>query len=415
MNFPPFAKSVTLVCFALITAGQAPGCQCGAKFHGKSNLEEAKLEADDATAIFEGTAERLELQWDALQAPEGARISATALGGKHGWGPYMLVTFRVSRTYKGALGPTVQIKTGLGGGDCGAVYSPGLTYLVFGNGPSLGDLGVGMCSPGGWIASPSLAAELRYLRKEAPTTSDVSISRSSGPNANAVGEAKRRRDSEEFQKRYAAATGKICGKVHANQATDEDPGNLSFLSTAGYSPLDHPRANIDPDGSFCSGFLAPGEYYLYFSRGSLESPGAAIYYPGVADKVKATKVLVEASRTSPKLTFNVPAQQAYSVRGIISTNDKSGVTANNVFVSLTSMEGIPYLFAHSKAVDFEGSFPLPKVKYFDIENVLPGRYLAYVSVLGQGWYTKKEIVNVTTHSKFISLELEHTDKSAGRP
>jgi len=57
--------------------------------------------------------------------------------------------------------------------------------------------------------------------------------------------------------------------------------------------------------------------------------------------------------------------------------------------------------------DFQSSFPLPKVKYFDFENVLPGHYIAYVSVLGEGWHTKKEELSVTTHMKFIFLELVH--------
>jgi hypothetical protein len=93
---------------------------------------------------------------------------------------------------------------------------------------------------------------------------------------------------------------------------------------------------------------------------------------------------------------------------MISTNDKSELGADSVSVSLISLDGLPYLFVQSKTVDFQGSLPLPKVKYFDIDNVPPGRYVAYVSVLGKGWYTKKEIVDVTRHSKFISLELERT-------
>jgi hypothetical protein len=72
-----------------------------------------------------------------------------------------------------------------------------------------------------------------------------------------------------------------------------------------------------------------------------------------------------------------------------------------------SLDGALFPAAYSKPINFEGSFPLPKVKYFEFENVLPGRYLAYVSVLGQGWYMKKEEVSVTTHMSFISLQLTH--------
>ena len=87
------------------------------------------------------------------------------------------------------------------------------------------------------------------------------------------------------------------------------------------------------------------------------------------------------------------------------TNDNSRLNARSVYVALVNLDGSPYPAGYSQAIDFQSSFPLPTVKYFDFENVLPGRYMAYVSVLGQGWYMKKEEVSVTTHMKFISLQL----------
>jgi hypothetical protein len=407
MHVPSFPKILLVVCFAVLAAGRATGCKCGSKYHGKSGWEQAKLDANDATVIFEGVPVRAELQWDLLQAQEGARISANAFSDR-ACEPRMLVTFRVQRSYKGALGPTVQIKTGLGGGDCGAVFDTGLTYLVFGDGTNLSDLNVNMCSPGGWVESPFVATELRYVRKERPIGGDLAISKSGTPDATAAIEAQTRRNSEEFQRRYAAATGKICGRVLAEKATYENDGILSFLSADGYSPIQHPDSAVNPDGSFCSSLLGPGEYYLYFSRGSQDGPTSASYYPGEAEQDKATKIKVKAGQTESNITFSVPKQKAYSVRGVISTDDKSGLGADSVSVSLISLDGLPYLLARNKTVDFEGALPLPKVKYFEMENVPPGRYVAYVSVLGKGWYTKKKIVNVTTHSKFISLELEHT-------
>jgi hypothetical protein len=93
------------------------------------------------------------------------------------------------------------------------------------------------------------------------------------------------------------------------------------------------------------------------------------------------------------------------VRGFISTSDKSGLGVQNVSPALVSLDEITYQTPYIQNINFQGSFPLPKVKYFNFENVLPGRYLAYASVLGQGWYTKKVEVTVTTHMKFIALEL----------
>jgi hypothetical protein len=39
--------------------------------------------------------------------------------------------------------------------------------------------------------------------------------------------------------------------------------------------------------------------------------------------------------------------------------------------------------------------------------VLPGHYITFVSVPGEGWNTEKQEVTVTTHMKFISLKLVH--------
>lgn len=323
----------------------------------------------------------------------------------------MLVTFRVQTGFKGNPTSEIQIKTGFGGGDCGAVFSTGLSYLVFASGPSADDLGVSMCSPGGWLGDTRLETNFRYLRKERATAADLAPFRRLSAEETAkeyvAQEGQRRRAWQEFQNRYAALTGKICGTVALEGGRDENLGLISFLSTAGYSPFDHPTANTNQDGSFCSNQLGPGEYYLYFSRASDAGLKSAMFYPGVIDRTRATKIEVHAGQTESGFTFKVPVQKTYAVRGIVSTNDRSGLNARTVSVSLVSAEGLPFPFSYNKPVDFQTSFLLPKVKYFIFENVLPGRYIAYVSVLGQGWYTTKEEVNVTTHMKFISLDLIH--------
>ena len=210
-----------------------------------------------------------------------------------------------------------------------------------------------------------------------------------------------------FQKRYATATGKICGTVLAEKAKDGNTGVLSFLSTAGDSPRVRPTANVNPDGSFYSGQLGPGKYYLYFARGSDAGPISAAFYPGVSERTKATTIEINAGQTRSNISFKVPVQNTYSVRGIRSTNDQAGLGSRSVYVSLLRLDGGAFLPRYSLPINFESAFPRLRVKYFDFENVLPGRYLAYVSVFGQGWYTKKEEVNVTTHMKFISLQLVH--------
>ena len=395
-----------IVCIAAISTGQASACKCGSNYHGKNSWEVAKLEVDGSAAIFEGIPETFEQHWSVLSAKVGAWIPADEAGvsARSDW-PRMLVTFRVQRAYKGDLGRQVQVSTGMGGGDCGAVFTPGLVYLVFLNEGNLPGFSVDMCSPGGWIGGSSVAPELRYLRKERPIPSDLAPFRPWSASEFAAKEEQRRRDSEQYQKRYAAVTGKICGTVFAEKKRDENDGMISFLSTAGYSPAVYPAAAVNPDGSFCSTPLGPGKYYLFFTRGSETGLTSAVYYPGASDRAKATTVEIGAGQTQSGLRFKIPVQKRYAVRGIISTSDKSGLDARSVYVALVSSDGGLYPAGYAQPIDFQGPFPLPKVKYFDFQNVLPGRYIAYVSVFGQGWYTKKQELSVTTHMKFISLEL----------
>jgi hypothetical protein len=403
-----FAKLAAMACIAGLASAHVFACQCGARYYGKNSLEAAKLEADWATVVFEGMPERFDFQWDVLTAKDGEVISADNPAPSHDWRPGMLLTFRVQKAYKGNLGPEIQIRTGLGGGDCGAIYAPGLTYLVFASKTAAGDLVVTMCSPGGWVADKRIAPELRYLRKERPFASDLVASRRSTPKENAAQEKQRHRDSEEFQKGYASVTGKICGAIIPEKITDGSMGLVAFLSTAGYYPFGHPVAEIKPDGSDCSERLGPGRYYLYFTRFSDAGLASAVYYPGVSERIAATAVEVSPGQTQSNIDLKIPVQKTYSVRGVISTNDKSGLSARGIEVVLIRDDG-PFPAPYSRSIDFQNSYPLPMVKYFDFENVLPGRYIAYVSVpLSQGWHTKKDVVNVTTHMKFISLQLEHT-------
>jgi hypothetical protein len=400
-------KLCALVCIIAAAAKFASACQCGSSIHGKSALELAKLQAEGATVIFEGTPERFELQWSVLRSKVGELIPAESPDERRDRGPRMLVTFRVGRAYKGSLEPKVQISTGLGGGDCGARFAPGVTYLVYAFGPSLHELGVSMCSPGGWIGGNNVAADLRYLRNERPTASDLVAPKPLWAYPPAEQEKRIQVNREEIKRRYAAITGSICGTVVGQNGSDE-LGSVSFLFTDGYSPVDHPTAQVNRDGSFCSERLGPGAYNLYFTRRSDKGLSSALYYPGVEERAKATPIQVNAGRDESGFIFNVSTRtlKTYSVRGLISTNDKSGLSANDVSIALISLDGDRQTW-YQRTIDFEGFFPFPKIKYFNFENVVPGRYIAYASVSGQGWFTKTVEVTVSTRAKFISLELVH--------
>jgi len=400
-------RLAAIAAVAAVASGQASACQCSGSYYGKNNWELAKLETEGAAAIFEGTPVRFDLVWNVLTAKVGELIpSQIDSRGPADW-PSMAVTFRVLRAYKGDLGPEVTIKTGLGGGDCGAVFAPGLTYLVFAGRSPAGVLGVSMCSPGGWIGSANAAVELRCLRKERPMAADLAPPIRWNAKEYAAHEEERKRDFDEGQKRYAAVTGEICGNVVGEGTSNGNAGIVSFLFSEGFSPYAHPTTSLNADGSFCSPRLGPGKYFLCFTKRSEQGPTTTAYYPGVSDREKATPIEVTAGQIRSAITFKIPAQKTYSVRGVLSIYDTSRTGAHTGYVQLVRLGAVPFPIVQSQRIDFKSSSAFPKIKYLNFENVPPGRYVAYVSGLGRGWYTKKQEVNVTDHMKFISLDLIH--------
>lgn len=176
-----FVSTLSAILWIIIFSdGTASACQC-VPVRGRSAWQLAVAEAQGSVAIFEGTPEHFELKWDLLNAKNGSFVSASEFEMPTG---HMVVTFRVQRAYKGALGLEVKLNTGLGGGDCGAGFSPGLTYLVYAAGPSLSEMNVSMCSPGGWIEDSRIGADLRYLRNQKPTADDMAHPIKGGPSSN---------------------------------------------------------------------------------------------------------------------------------------------------------------------------------------------------------------------------------------
>lgn len=398
------ARLITAFAVSIACLQSAFACSCGGGFYGKNSWENARKAADAYPAIFEGAPTKFEFRWDLLDAKEGELIAADAFSGPSPERtPQMVVTFHIARTYKGNLGSDVQVQSGLGGGDCGAVYTPGLNYLVYAGGPSLDQLSVSMCSPGGWLEGTKVATDLRYLRKARPASKDLAPIKRWSDTDYAKGEARRKKDYEERRKRYDAATGRICGTLVHDDPKDNGEGSIAFLSTIGYSPVSPPYAERKDDGSFCSQNLGPGKYYLYFVQQD-DHGATALYYPGVTDAAIATPIEVAAGQTQSNIVFKITKQSAYSVRGFISADDKGAFRSSpdwdSPSVLLIRSDGDRRVWYDAKtSVRF-----LPETLYFKFDNVVPGRYFAFVQGPA-GWMSRKVEVNVTTHSKFISIDL----------
>lgn len=278
---------------------------------------------------------------------------------------------------------------------------PGLNYLVYSAGPNLDRLGVSMCSPGGWLEGTETATNLRYLRNQRPIATDLApILRSSQPGWDKQQEEQRQRFAES-RKKLEAATGKICGTLVHSDPKLNGEGSIAFLSALGYFPNSPDFAELKEDGSFCSRNLGPGKYHLYFVRHD-DYAVSALYYPGVTDVAKATPVEVQAGQTQSNIVFHVPTQPSYSVRGFISADDKSAFDSDlsKISIGLVRSDGDRRVWYEAKT-QFR---LLPKLGYFKFENIVPGRYFVSVQT-GAGWMSRKVVVDVTTHSKFISVDL----------
>jgi hypothetical protein len=398
-----WVKFASIVSGLGIAASQGFACRCSG-IHARTAWETAQKEAESSDAIFEAAPERFKVQWDGLNAKSGDLIRSD-LGGPAEWesGPRMLITLRVKRVYKGTLGTTADVWTGMGGGDCGTHYATGLDYLVYASRTKRGELAVSICSPGGWLGSNYVLPELRYLRKERPLPSDLT-SLESSPSAVERSDQER----EEFIKRRTAATGQICGVVNPTTVLGGETKTVAFLPIIGYSPYWNLSAEVDRDGKFCSDRLGPGQYYLYFTRGQLyRQLESALYYPGVAEREKAKVVTVGAGQVS-NLVFRTPPQKTYAVRGFVTADEKTTIGKDEVIVMLIG----PDLRTWGRAsVDFTSLLPLPKTKYFSFGSVPPGRYIAYAIGPGPRWLTRIAEVDVTTHAKLIFLALKHTNDS----
>ncbi len=363
----------------------------------KNLRERAENRAKGYTAIFEGRVKRISLNLPAVTAKIGDVISADDPYSYTNAREMVRVDLDVSRVYRGTNTREFTVYTGFGGGDCGARFSTGTDYLVYAAGSDLNHLSVSMCSPGGVIGSERTEADLRFLRGEKPTAADLAPWKSESLISKSEQE-KRYKEAIRFREQ---ATGKICGKVN------RDEGEITFFAQAGSSFGDAPWAHFNGDGTFCSDALGPGAYYLLYTKRSEHGPSEAIFYPNATDRSGAKLVDIQAGQTRNDIVFNVSPQSSYSVRGLISTNDKSNLDSESVSVVLIPADAPVRSAVHARSIDFSTSLPLPKTKYFSFDHVPPGRYFVWVNVMRKGWYTKKTEVTVTNHSKFITLELTH--------
>jgi hypothetical protein len=323
---------------------------------------------DKDEAVFEGTVSNAQLKGSLFDAKVGDLISADLEGDS----PFMLVSFDVSRSYSGQQEKRVELRTGMGGGDCGYPFEVGKQYLVYAGKDESGQLSTGICSGTGLLEDRK--ADIASLRGSPVIQTDPPEHRAPVP-------------------------ARLCGHVVKSNQVSATEHRLMLISVGDKSPVPTDEAQVNDDGSFCAISVSPGEYYLLYVGGTQESPTSFGFYPGVTKLSEAETISLKSGQQIENLLLKVPFQPSYSVSGTVAVPEKFDselqakvllFDAEQVFLGLIYRQDL------SPGVSFR--FP----------QVLPGKYWAIVMVESDDnskWLTKKVEVDVDNNVSGLALTL----------
>jgi hypothetical protein len=365
MRLHVFTSSIFVLAFSCVPAF---GCSCAPPPPDISTAQRlAQWTAAQSEEIFEGKVENIKLKWHLLDAKVGDLTPADMEQDP----PFMQISFEITRSYRGPQRKTIQLRTGLGEGDCGFRFEIGKKYLVYAFTGESGELSTNICS--GTALLEESQSNLSYLRGEPIVSEEVGIV----PNT---------------------ATGKLCGHlVHAD--LDFADSQILLLPVGIESPLPSDKAEPAQDGSFCVTEVAAGKYHLVFTKGNEGSPTSFVFFPGVTKPSEATEIDVIEGQINPDLRFMIPTQPAFSVSGSVVVS-KGSTFPDGCKVILWSIDPLSFPLAYSQDVSPSGSF--------DFAKVLPGKYWAFVTVdsdISSTWLTRKVEVNVDVPVTDFSLEI----------
>jgi hypothetical protein len=322
---------------------------------------------DKDEAIFEGSVANAQLKGSLVDAKVGDLIAADV--GEDSL--FMLVSFDVSRSYSGQPRKNVEVRTGLGGGDCGYPFEVGKQYLVYGWKDESGQLFTGICSGTGLLEDRK--ADIASLRGD-PV---ISLGPEHGVPASTA----------------------LCGHiVKSNQASSTE-NRLLLISVGDKSPVPSDEAEVNDDGSFCATNVSPGEYYLLYVGGTEECPTSFGFFPGVAKFSDAETVALKSGQQIENLLLHVPFQPLYSVSGTVEAPEESEAELQPK-VLLFNAEQVFVGLIYRQDLSPSGSFRLPQV--------LPGKYWAVVMVDADDnskWFTTKVAVDVDNNVSGLVLTL----------
>jgi hypothetical protein len=360
------AVATTVILTIISTA--AFGCKCAAPPPGvESGYQLAEWRAKGIDAIFEGRVVRAELKSAWVKASVGDSVPANLDEDV----PTMLVTFDVTRSYRGVEGPRVDVETGLGGGDCGFGFDIGRQYLVYADRGESGQLSTGICDATAPIEQS--ATNLAYLRGESVI-------------------------AEKPANQPKAGGSRLCVRIAERSSEHSDDERVFLSRVANRSPIPTDEAEPKGRGLFCADDLDPGEYRLLVAKMPDDAPTSFTYYPGVTKFSEATALDVRPGQIVSNLSFTIPSQPTLSVSGTVSVTGGSKLPHKASVILISAEQPFSLLiYLHDVAPD--GSFAIPKV--------LAGKYWGFVDVesdtAGTKWSTRK--VQVTVEKNVTNLHL----------
>jgi hypothetical protein len=325
-------------------------CTCGGPYQAKSMREVAEWYSTrpDVSLVFEGKVVQQEVRGGSLGGPPTA-MSMTP-SGKH-----RIVQFDVTEVFRGPNQAHLSIVTGLGKGDCGYVFWPGESYLVYASAGPGGIWFTSVCSGTNSVEDSGTA--LRFLIGEKPTADDLL-------------------SPQDYQAQYhrnvlPKRTGSVCGQV---LKPDGSPlkGALVELWELRDDDLP-PRGGSDPNtssdtGHFCVENVYPGKYFLTAESSDYDHDARYIgTYPGVHSQAEAVQVLIEKGVRLPDVRFTTFRESVYTIRIRVIAPDKTPLSyKNGCGVAVDSEDRNPLSYHIDHTLEEDGTYTfgyIPPGKY----------------------------------------------------
>ncbi len=374
-------------------------CQCGTA-GGHNPWEIAQLRVNGGNTVFEGKVVSLRLRWKVLAAKDGEWMKTGFEGHSPSDYPYIVATLEVLHNHRGNLGKTVEINTGVGGGDCGFLFNIGEEYLVFAS-PLYSDknakfgLWTTICS--GTARMSANTAELRYLRGERPLPEDLV-------------------NFWEHEKLEASARAKQASRKFllgtACVSTDGEVGeeaNVLLLPALGHPSFRHEIPIMRRTGGrFCASDVPPGRYYALLRQYDNHNYGPVLmsYSPGVYRRDKAEPFEVKAGETT-QVTIRPLWLQTQRVSAFIFLQNAERLGADTPrSVWLIGLDDGPMCRMYFADFKVDGFTKFAHLAHVSFPSVLPGNYLVWIDDSGGNMLMKKRTVMVADRSQTIFVRLK---------